>query len=100
MSAKWWRVVRASDLSAYVDLKAREMLHQARSTAREAEPQQTSFLQDGPRAIWFTWTGTKIQRTLYGLGTYFGGFDVSDEGIALVFEKTTIARVRETYSGL
>ena len=79
-------LLEGADLPTYLDSKAREMLHQARSTAREANLRQTSFLQDGPRTVWFTWTGTKIQRTLYGLGSYFGGFDVSDEGTALVFE--------------
>ena len=93
-------LLERADLPAYLDLKAREMLHQARSTSREASLLQTSFLQDGPRAVWFTWTGTKIQRTLYGLGSYFGGFDVSDEGTALVFEKTTISKVREAYGAL
>ena len=94
------KLLERIDLPSYLDLKAREMLHQARSTASEANLQQASFLQDGPRVIWFTWTGTKIQRTLYGLGTYFGGFDVSDEGIALVFEKATISGVKETFSEL
>ena len=93
-------LLERTDLPTYLDSKAREMVHQARLTAREANLRQTSFLQDGPRAVWFTWTGTKIQRTLYGLGSYFGGFDVSDEGIALVFEKTTISKVREAYSEL
>jgi len=93
-------VLERTDLPAYLDLKAREMLHQARSAAREASLLQTSFLQDGPRAVWFTWTGTKIQRTLFGLGSYFGGFNVSDEGTALVFEKTTVCKVREAYSAL
>ena len=94
------QLLKRTDLPSYLDLKAREMMHQARSTASEAELHQASFLQDGTRVIWFTWTGTKIQRTLYGLGTYYGGFDVSDEGIALVFEKATISRVRDIYSEL
>ncbi len=94
------QLLKRTDLPAYLDLNAREMMHQARATASEANLQQASFLQDGPRVIWFTWTGTKIQRTLYGLGTYYGGFDVSDEGIALVFEKATISRVMGTFSEL
>jgi len=93
-------LLERTDLPAYLDPKAREMLLQSRSTAREANLRQTPFIQDGPHAVWFTWTGTKIQRTLYGLGRYFGGFDVSDEGTALAFEKTTISKVREAYGEL
>ena len=65
------QLLERTDLPSYLDLKAREMLHQARSTAGEASLQQASFLQDGPRVIWFTWTGTKIQRTLLRLGQVF-----------------------------
>ena len=39
------------------------------------------------------------QRTLSGLGEFFGGLKVTDEKAALVFEKTSIARVQETYRG-
>ena len=80
-------------------MKAREMLLEARSTAAQAGILRDSFLQDGPDAIWFTWTGSQIQRTLWGLGSFFGGLRVTDEEIALVFEKTPVARVHEVYRG-
>ncbi len=83
----------------YLDMKAREMLLQARATAATRDLLRNSFLQDGPDAIWFTWTGSRIQRTLWGLGNYFGGLKVTDEEVALVFEKTTVARVQEIYRG-
>ena len=70
-------------------MKRQEMLLQARSTAQDSGLLRAAFLQDGPDAIWFTWTGSRIQRTLSALGEFFGGLKVTDENIALVFEKTT-----------
>ena len=58
-----------------------------------------TFLQDGPDAVWFTWTGSRIQRTLSGRGEFFGGFKVTDEKVALVFEKAKVDRVQEIYRG-
>jgi hypothetical protein len=75
------------------------MLLQARLTAQESGLLRASFLQDGADALWFTWTGSRIQSTLSGLGEFFGGLKVTDESIALVFEKATVARVQEIYSG-
>ena len=90
-------LLERDDLPLYLDMKAREMLLQARSTARESGVLRDPFLQDGPDTIWFTWTGSKIQRTLSGLGSFAGGLKVIDEGIALVFEKATVAHVQEVY---
>ncbi len=92
-------LLQRDELPAYLDMKAREMLLQARSTARDSGLLRDPFLQDGPDAIWFTWTGSRIQRTLSGLGNYSGGLKVVDEGVALVFEKATIAHVQEIYRG-
>jgi ATP-dependent helicase Lhr and Lhr-like helicase len=83
----------------YLDMKAREMLLQAQATAAQAELLRHPFIQDGPDTIWFTWTGSKIQRTLLGLGTHFGALKVTDESVALVFEKVPVARVQEIFRG-
>jgi hypothetical protein len=73
------------------------MLQSARAAAHAADLGRQRFLQDGARTVWFTWTGSRIQRTLAGLGQYVASMDVHDEGIALVFEKTTEDMIRETY---
>ncbi|MFI5459781.1 MAG: hypothetical protein ACHRXM_30530 [Isosphaerales bacterium] len=88
-----------TDLPVYLDMKAREMLLQARATARNSGLLRNSFLQDGLDAIWFTWTGSRIQRTLSGLGRFFGGLKVQDEGIALVFQKAMVSQVQDVYRG-
>ena len=77
------------DVPVYLDPGRRTMLSQARATAREADLDRCPFIQDGSDMIWFTWTGTRIQRTLAGLGMHLGGFRVEDRGIALSFEKAT-----------
>jgi Helicase conserved C-terminal domain len=92
-------LLKRADLAVYLDLKAREMLLQARLTAQESGLFRASFLQDGADALWFTWTGSRVQRLLFGLEEFFGGLTITDESIALVFEKTTVARVQEIYSG-
>lgn len=85
------------DVPIYLDPKAKELLASARAAAREADLFHCAFLKDGPDIIWFPWTGSRIQRTLDGLGRYFGGLDVEDEGIALRFKKTTEAAIRDAY---
>jgi ATP-dependent helicase Lhr and Lhr-like helicase len=90
-------LLEPGDLPQYLDMKAREMLVKARATAADSGLLRTCFVQDGPDAIWFTWTGSRIQRTLRGLGAFFGGFKVEDEDVALTFEKTPVDRVQEVY---
>jgi ATP-dependent helicase Lhr and Lhr-like helicase len=85
------------DLPIYLDSKAKNMLTSARAAAREAELSQRAFLKDGPDTIWFPWTGSRIQRTLVGLGKLACGFQVQEEGIALKIEKTTEQAIREAY---
>jgi ATP-dependent helicase Lhr and Lhr-like helicase len=99
-------LLERADLPVFLDMKAREMLLQARSSARNSGLLTDPFVQDGPDVIWFPWTGSRIQRTLFGLGKFFGGLKVAEEKsysassrIALVFEKTTVDRVTEIYRG-
>ena len=92
-------LLEAGEVPQFLDMRAREMFLQARATAAQSCLLQNPFIQDGPDTIWFTWTGTKIQRTLRGLGEYFGGLSVNDEDVALVFEKAPVAHVQEIYRG-
>jgi ATP-dependent Lhr-like helicase len=84
-------------MPVYLDPAARRMLNCARAAARDADLGRQQFLRDGSSTIWFTWTGSRIQRTLVGLGQYVAGMNVHDEGIALIFEKATDNLIRETY---
>jgi len=92
-------LLERTDLPVFLDMKAREMLLQARATARHTGLLANPFLQDGPETIWFTWTGSRIQRTLSGLGQFFGGLEVGNCGIALVFKKAMVSQVQDVYRG-
>jgi ATP-dependent Lhr-like helicase len=86
------------DVPGYLDPGAREMLARARQTAQEAALDRCSFIQDGADVTWFTWTGTRIHRTLIAIGIHLGGFTVDDvQGIALGFEKTNQDAVLACY---
>jgi ATP-dependent helicase Lhr and Lhr-like helicase len=90
-------LLERTDLPLYLDTRGREMILQARASARDSGLLETPFLQDGPDVTWFTWTGSRIQRTLFGLGEFFAGLKVTDEEIALVFTKTRVEEVRRAY---
>lgn len=84
----------------YLDSKAREMLGQARHAAQISGVTTNAFVVDGPDVVWFTWTGSRVNRTLALLGKYFAGFDVIDEGIALTFLKADAVSVLREYQAL
>jgi ATP-dependent Lhr-like helicase len=88
------------NLPAYLDPTAKELLTSARAAARDADLLHQSFLQDGPNTIWLPWTGSRIQRTLLGLGRFVAKLDVEEEGLALIFAKATESKVRDTYRTL
>jgi ATP-dependent Lhr-like helicase len=84
----------------YLDSGAREMLTQSRQTAREAGLLEHSFVQDGREVLWFPWTGTRIQRTIYALGKFFGGLNMQDEGIVLTHRGASVEEVQAVYRGI
>jgi ATP-dependent Lhr-like helicase len=81
----------------YLDPVARDMLARARVTAREAGLETRPFFLDGPDVIWFTWTGSRINRTLLALGLSLSRWHVTDDEIALTFEKASAPAVVEAY---
>jgi ATP-dependent helicase Lhr and Lhr-like helicase len=85
------------DVPIYLDPRAKEMLASARAAAREAGLSQRLFLKDGQDTIWFPWTGSRIQRTLVGLGRLVGGLHVEEDGIAVTIKKMTEKGVCEAY---
>ncbi len=85
------------EVPSYLDHQAKLMLVQSRKTAQEAGLLENPFVQDAKEVLWFTWTGTRIHRTLEILGRHFGELDVEDRGILLVFKKSTIAEIQAVY---
>jgi len=81
----------------YFDDKAREMLAYAREFACHSGILAGPIVTDGPDTYWFTWTGSRIHRTLLGMGRFWGDLRVRDEDIALCFEQTSRSVVREIF---
>lgn len=46
---------------------AKQMFTDARSTARATKLASDAFFMDGATTLWFTWAGSRTQRTLMGL---------------------------------
>jgi ATP-dependent Lhr-like helicase len=83
---KMREILSDTKMPVYLDQMAKEMLQEARNFARESGILHNPFFRNGNDTIWFTWSGTRVNRTLLGLGLY-NELRVSDEGIALTFEK-------------
>ena len=94
---KMREILSDTKMPIYLDRGAREMLHEARTFAREADILRYPFFRNGNDTIWFTWSGTRVNRTLLGLGLH-SRLHVSDDGIALNFEKMSDMDIRARYS--
>lgn len=97
---KMREVLGNESMPGYLNPKAEEMLRMAREVGRGLGLPGLSLIRDGVDLWWFTWTGSRIHRTLAALGQHYAGLDVQDEGIALRFERTTEADVRHAYLAL
>ncbi len=93
-------ILCADTYPEYLDSKAKEMLRQSRQVALNSEITTNAFVSDGPDLIWFTWTGSRINRALALLGKHFIGLDVMDAGIALEFTKADTVSVASGYRSL
>jgi len=94
---KMREVLSDTKVPIYLDQVAKEMLHEARTFAQKSDILRHPFFRDGNNTIWFTWCGARVNRTLLGLGLD-KGLDVSDEGIALAFEKISDTDIQAYYS--
>ncbi|NLN76349.1 MAG: DEAD/DEAH box helicase [Armatimonadetes bacterium] len=98
--AKMKDILCTDDYPVYLDERAKEMLRQARRAARDSGIMTEAFVKDGLDVVWFTWTGSRANRTIALLGKHFAGFDVSDEGIALTFSKADPVSLAHKYQAL
>jgi ATP-dependent Lhr-like helicase len=78
--------LRSDAMPAYLDVRAQDMLNRARGYARESGILANPLLADGASTYWFTWTGSKINRTLIGLCKGMEALRAQDEEIAIHFE--------------
>jgi ATP-dependent Lhr-like helicase len=78
--------LRSDVVPAYLDARAQDMLDRARRYSHDCGILENPLLADGASTYWFTWTGSKINRTLIGLCKDEGILRAQDEDIALHFE--------------
>ena len=85
---KMKEVVCGEKQLGYLDDAATQLLREARDTARTSKLQHSNIVELSPgRSLWFTWTGTRIQRTLCLLAEQ-NGLACTDRDIAIEFEAT------------
>lgn len=94
------QVLFGNSTYVYLDEMASHMLSMARDLAVRANLARNPLVQDGRDVWWFTWTGSRIQRTLAALGQHFAGIDLVDEEIALRFSHVSVHEVLTKYSRL
>jgi ATP-dependent Lhr-like helicase len=96
---KMREVLFSDKVPLYLDPKAGELLEYAREVAINAKLDERDIYKEGSNIIWFTWTGSRINRTLMGLGRFYGELNVLDDGIALTFEDASIEEIKMKYRG-
>jgi ATP-dependent Lhr-like helicase len=92
-------LLERDDVPSYLDATAKKMLAHARAAARAAQIPERNFLVERSTVHWFTWTGSRIQRTLHLLGRFYSDLGVKDDGIALTIDKSDDAGVKEMFRG-
>ncbi len=97
---KMRKVLRCDDAYAYLDSYAHTMLERARKEAKALQLHRHEFFHEGRETIWFTWTSSRINRTLAALARFYGEMHVEDEGIALAFRDKSAGELAEFYSRL
>ncbi|MBI4243489.1 MAG: DEAD/DEAH box helicase [Planctomycetes bacterium] len=94
---KMLSILFSDDVPIYLDDVAQNILQYARQTSRDARLDEHVFMQDGKSTLWFTWAGSRINRTLWGLAKYIGEFEVYDEDIALNFVNDEISTINNFF---
>ena len=84
------------EVPVYLNPKAKEMLPQARTTALSLNLNNRRIIEMGKDSVLFTWTGTRINRTLLLIGLA-AGKAVTYIGIGLVFNNTMADEIREIF---
>ena len=93
------RVVTEESDYSYLDDTGRRLLSSARHTASQLCLQSCDWIPQSPsHCVWFTWTGSRTQRTLCLLAKSTG-LECVDQGIAIEFEESE-SKVRRAMTGL
>lgn len=98
--AEMRQMLLSEKVPAFLDPLAKAMLQSARETPRQAQLDRVTFHREGDTTWWFTWAGSRVQRTLLGLGTFYAGLKVRDEEVAFSFSGARETEFRQAYSTL
>jgi ATP-dependent Lhr-like helicase len=94
---KMREVLFSETVPTYLDPVAKGLLQQARREAQIVNLSQHQFFNDGNDTLWFTWTSSKINRTLAALGRFYRQLHLDDEGIGLLFHGISAGDIAEAY---
>ena len=102
---KMFEILSQTGMPKYLDQSAKKMLASARIRARDIGFLENSFIQEDNHLTWFTWTSSKIHRTLWGLARLSGSLNVDGmlgppDELTLTFKSNDIQDLLNTYTQL
>jgi len=98
---KMRQLIITEEVPTYLDATSQKLLSMARNTASELNLDKRAFIEEGNHTLWFTWTGSKINRTLMLLGNSFGGLNVEDDrDIALSIKDAQEDEIRQAFRSI
>lgn len=90
-------ILNTLEIPKYLNSTAQKMLVDARTLAKDLHIFENDIIYEGRDIIIFTWTSSKINTTIWGLTKHFAKMDVTDIGIGLIFNNTTLIDIKNKF---
>ena len=91
---KMLQILKGFEKYSYLDKSATKMLNKARHYYSLIPKSEENLFKEGTSLIWFTWTSTSINLTLYAILTYFLKLNVTLKDEALILKEITKEELR------
>ncbi len=78
-------VLLGSDIPAYLDSTAVELLNDARDASHSAKLNVSPLVSSGPDTIWFVWAGTRVSQTIASMCKAMHGVTIENDEFAITF---------------
>lgn len=91
---KMLQILKGFEKYSYLDKSATKMLNKARHYYSLIPKSEENLFKEGTSLIWFTWTSTSINLTLYAILTYFLKLNVALKDEALILKEITKEELR------
>ena len=88
------QILKGFEKYSYLDKSATKMLNKARHYYSLIPKSEENLFKEGTSLIWFTWTSTSINLTLYAILTYFLKLNVTLKDEALILKEITKEELR------